>query len=215
MFHHRQYLENEGFGFGSPAERQRQYQKIRAMRAADSVREREIEKLTAQYEDRIATRDRKRAKKQITQNAMERLVEDLISESMAKGEFDNLQGKGEPLKHRTDHNPFGDFTSHKMNEILVEGGFAPEWILLQKDVQDEKARVRRVLEMRRERLGPLPLPEKEREIWESECERLERDEIRNLNKMIDQFNLVVPMMNAQMFHVPWRKICEDVLKNGK
>ncbi len=70
----------------------------------------------------------------MTQNALERVVEDLISESMAKGEFENLSGSGRPLPERTRYNPYMDFTSNKMNEILAEGGFAPEWIMLKKGV---------------------------------------------------------------------------------
>ena len=54
-----------------------------------------------------------------------------FSESMAKGEFDNLKGKGQPLpENRTGGHSINDFTKHKINEILVDGGFAPEWITL-------------------------------------------------------------------------------------
>ena len=49
---------------------------------------------------------------------------------MADGQFDNLAGKGQPLPDRVDYNPYADFTTHKMNQILVEGGFAPEWVRL-------------------------------------------------------------------------------------
>jgi len=47
---------------------------------------------------------------------MDRLVEDLIQESMAKGDFDNLSGKGKPLKFRSP-NPYVDFVTQKMNEV--------------------------------------------------------------------------------------------------
>ena len=52
--------------------------------------------------------------------AVNALVEDLISESIAAGEFDNLKGAGEPLPERRDFNPHTDPTTNKMNEILVE-----------------------------------------------------------------------------------------------
>ena len=85
---HRQYLSNEGFGYGNPFQRQKQYQKYKAVRAADNVTEFSVKKLTAKYETQLAVqKDGKRAKKIATKNAMERLVEDLISESMAKGLF--------------------------------------------------------------------------------------------------------------------------------
>ena len=106
----RQYLSNEGFGYGNVFQRQKQYQKFRAVRAAESVTEHNVQKLTEKsyesmvYETQIAVKeDRKnkeKAKKHLTKNAMERLVEDLISESMAKGDFDNLSGTGKPLPER-------------------------------------------------------------------------------------------------------------------
>lgn len=47
---------------------------------------------------------------------MDRLVEDLIQESMSRGEFDNLAGSGKPLKHQAS-NPYVDFITHKMNQV--------------------------------------------------------------------------------------------------
>ena len=47
---------------------------------------------------------------------MDRLVEDLIQESMQRGEFDNLAGKGKPLKHQAS-NPYVDFVTYKMNQV--------------------------------------------------------------------------------------------------
>jgi hypothetical protein len=32
-----------------------------------------------------------------------------------------------------DYNPYADFTTHKINQILAEGGFAPEWVMLRLD----------------------------------------------------------------------------------
>ncbi len=140
-----------------------------------------MEKLTSKYETRLEHLDKKkwgwiscwiqdsarekkplifhsnlRSKRHKEKGAIERMVEDMISESMANGEFENLPGKGKPLPDRTrlgvyyyiiigkkskfeskcllpfSYNPFTDFTSHKINEILVEGGFAPEWVMLKK-----------------------------------------------------------------------------------
>lgn len=51
-----------------------------------------------------------------TKYGFERLVEDLIQESMSKGEFENLSGKGKPLKDQN-NNPYVDFTTHKLNEV--------------------------------------------------------------------------------------------------
>lgn len=52
-----------------------------------------------------------------TKYGFDRLVEDLIQESMSKGEFDNLSGKGKPLKEQNT-NPYVDFSTHKLNEVI-------------------------------------------------------------------------------------------------
>ena len=57
---------------------------------------------------------RKTTKRHHTKNAMERLVEDLIQESMAKGDFDNLKGSGKPLPQRVIYNPYEDYTTYKV-----------------------------------------------------------------------------------------------------
>ena len=65
------------------------------------------------------TAERDRVKAQKTKNQMERLVEDLIQEGMANGAFDNLAGAGKPLPERpSDFNPYMDFTTHKINQVL-------------------------------------------------------------------------------------------------
>lgn len=128
-------VDNGGFGFGTPAQRQRQYQKKRAIEASETVYEHRVGKVVGQAEDRLVTLERKRVKKQQVRNQIERLVEDLIQESISKGDFDNLAGKGQPLPNKVDYNPYTDFTTHKMNQILVETGFAPEWVSLQKEIR--------------------------------------------------------------------------------
>ena len=55
----------------------------------------------------------------LSRYGMERLVEDLIQESMARGEFDNLQGVGKPLRQYNEYNPYVDFTTHKMNQVII------------------------------------------------------------------------------------------------
>ena len=64
-----------------------------------------------------------------------RLVEDLIQESMAKGEFNNLKGMGKPLKTSSDYNPMIDSTTHNLNKIMIEQGYAPEWVMLDREIK--------------------------------------------------------------------------------
>ena len=50
---------------------------------------------------------------------MERVVEDLIQESMSRGEFENLSLKGKPLKFQSE-NPYVDTVTHKLNQVNTE-----------------------------------------------------------------------------------------------
>merc|ERR1712142_727400 len=83
---HRQYLSFDGFGRGSPMQRSRQHKKHR------------VEKIAWQDEKSAIVVDKKRTKDVKTRMGMERVVEDLIQESMQKGDFDVIKGKGKPLK---------------------------------------------------------------------------------------------------------------------
>ena len=163
------------------------------------MHEHRLGKLTAQYEDRLATRERNIVKKQQSRNQIDRLVEDLITESMANGEFDNLDGAGKPLANSVDYNPYTDFTTHKINQIMAETGFAPEWIQLQKDIREEKEKLRHEMKKARQNLGPAPLTQKSHDTWIKYCGELKNNEVKTINKMIEKFNLIVPNMNNQMF----------------
>lgn len=76
-----------------------------------------IAKVTAEENalwDKSATKHKHKIK---TKYGLERLVEDLIQESMSKGEFSNLSGCGKPLRKQEYGNPYVDFTTHKINEV--------------------------------------------------------------------------------------------------
>lgn len=64
----------------------------------------------------------------IFRNAVERLVEDMILQSMKRGDFNNLKGMGKPLKN-DESNPYIDVIEYKLNKILINNGFAPPWIM--------------------------------------------------------------------------------------
>ena len=56
---------------------------------------------------------------------------------MASGQFDNLKYAGKPLPQTSEYNHYVDFTTHKMNEILLESDFAPEWVEIQKEIRSQ------------------------------------------------------------------------------
>ncbi|XP_073970635.1 dnaJ homolog subfamily C member 28 isoform X2 [Rhodnius prolixus] len=182
---HRQYLSYEGIGSGTPSQRQRQYTKYRAAKAMENVTEFRINKVQDDGNKALTLKEsRKKAKDIKTRFGMDRLVEDLIQESMSKGEFDNLPGKGKPLKNlQKTHNPYVDFVTHKMNEVLIDNGFTPAWITLQKEITEHKQKIKDKLVASRAKLGPLPLSQEEQLFWEEIKIRL-ADDVKVLNSKI-------------------------------
>ena len=66
---------------------------------------------------------------------MDRLVEFHVKEARARGELSNLKGEGKPLEQVPDHNPLVDKSTHLLNRVLIDNGFAPDWIMLAKDIR--------------------------------------------------------------------------------
>ncbi|XP_032642302.1 dnaJ homolog subfamily C member 28 [Chelonoidis abingdonii] len=195
---HRQYLSFEGVGFGTPSQRERQYKQFRVDRAAEQVMEYRKQKLESQYAmNAMIAKDIRQSKKIKITQAIDRLVEDLIQESMAKGDFDNLSGKGKPLQ-KFSYCPHIDPMTHNLNRILIDNGYQPEWILMQKEIRETIEELRRNIVASRNKLGEPMTPCRQKQ-WSQICEQLIED-IKKLNKRINDFNLIVPILNRQMVH---------------
>lgn len=197
---HRHYLSYEGVGSGTPSQRERRYRQVRVDRAAEQVlnyRQREHERAAAS-EGALVERDmRQRSQKIKITQAVERLVEDLIQESMARGDFRNLSGAGKPL-NKFEHNPYADPMTHNLNRILIDNGYQPPWIVTQRDIRETTTQIRNRLLEGRAKLGD-PMTPKEHSQWEQLCASVEEDLVK-LNKLVDNFNLVVPTLGMQMVH---------------
>ncbi|NWU93348.1 DJC28 protein, partial [Upupa epops] len=196
---HRHYLSFEGVGFGTPSQREKQYMQFRVDRATEQVLEYRQHRLERQYAgtDLMKAKDVRQSKKVKITQAVERLVEDLIQESMAKGDFDNLSGKGKPLQKFSDC-PHVDPMTHNLNRILIDNGYQPEWILMQKEIRETIENLRKNIVASRNKLGEPMTPYRQKQ-WKSICEEFVEN-IRKLNKRIDSFNLVVPLLSRQMVH---------------
>ncbi|KAI4901341.1 hypothetical protein NFI96_010218 [Prochilodus magdalenae] len=209
---HRQYLNFEGVGSGTPSQRERQYRQFRMDRATDQVleyRRKRMEQAAAE-EGAMVTRDARIRSKQIKiTQAVERLVEDMIQESMARGDFHNLSGAGKPLS-KFDHNPYADPMTHNLNRILIDNGYQPEWIVAQKEIRENIKKMREGLQEVRSRLGS-PMKHSEQLRWKEHCAAF-ADELKKLNKKVDTFNLIVPLMSLQMVHFSMAKEVDKVLK---
>ncbi|XP_008834179.1 dnaJ homolog subfamily C member 28 [Nannospalax galili] len=200
---HRHYLSFEGVGFGTPSQREKQYRQFRADRATEQVMDYQRQKLQSQYfADSITIKDVRHSKEGKITQAIERLVEDLIQESMAKGDFDNLSGKGKPLKKFSGCS-YIDPMTHNLNRILIDNGYQPEWILMQKEIKDTIEQLREELLVSRKKLGK-PMTSVEQKQWNQVCEQFQEN-IRKLNKRISDFNLIVPILTRQKVHFDAQK----------
>ncbi|NXG47466.1 DJC28 protein, partial [Psilopogon haemacephalus] len=196
---HRHYLSFEGVGIGTPSQREKQYMQFRVDRATEQVLEYRKQRLESQYagSDLMKAKDVRESKKMKITQAVERLVEDLIQESMAKGDFDNLRGKGKPLQKFSEC-PHIDPMTHNLNRILIDNGYQPEWILMQKEIRETIEGLRKNIVASRSKLGGPMSPHRQKQ-WNRICEQFIED-IRKLNKRVDSFNLVVPLLSRQMMH---------------
>ena len=99
------------------------------------------------------------------------------------------------------YNPYEDFTTYKMNQILAEGGFAPEWIMLKRDILSEREKLREDLRQKSaEIFRRQNLSLRERQDWNQFLTSLKDTRVKKLNASIDRFNLMVPSLNSQLFH---------------
>ncbi|XP_069492378.1 dnaJ homolog subfamily C member 28 [Ambystoma mexicanum] len=195
---HRQFLSYEGVGFGTPSQREKQYTQFRVDRASDLVMDFKKQKLESQYsENTMIAKDIKTSKKVKITQAIERLVEDLIQESMARGDFDNLSGKGKPLD-KFSYCPHIDPMTHNLNRILMDNGYQPEWIMKQKEIRETIEKLRHEILLSRKKCSDLKTSH-QLKLWNQSCKEFSED-IKNLNKLINDFNLIVPLLNWQMVH---------------
>nr|XP_054752639.1 dnaJ homolog subfamily C member 28-like [Lytechinus pictus] len=207
---HRQYLEYEGIGFGTPSQRQKQYQKYRAMKASDAVSTHRIYKIAVTDEKGLVLKDKKAARKIRTTNVIERLVEDLIQDSMAKGEFDDLPGMGKPLPPKTAYCPYVDAATHNLNEVLVNNGYAPEWIQLEKDIRNMLTEAKNALLHERLKLGAEPLNDYNVSKW-ADLQFEFSEKVKQINRRVNDFNLIVPIIKLQKVHIQPEKEIAKVL----
>ncbi|XP_043661991.1 dnaJ homolog subfamily C member 28 [Drosophila teissieri] len=211
---HRQYLSNEGIGVGTPFQRQKQYQQVRAMKAQERVLEHRIDKAAAGEKTLMSkggSHFRKHAIK--TKYGIDRVVEDLIQEAMSKGDFNNLNGSGKPLSSAQSQNPYLDFTTHKLNKIMLDNGFTPEWISLGKDIRDAVAQLKTKLRQERKYYGEWPLQRAEDLTAWKLFTRNHQDDVQQLNKLIDKYNLIVPILENQFFRLQLDRMAEPIFKD--
>ncbi len=98
-------------------------------------------------------------------------------------------------------------------QILIENGFSPQWVMLEKEIRSEIANIKNRLRSERLKLGEIPLSATERLAWEKFQNAL-NDDVKQINKKINDYNLIVPLLSKQMVHVNLSKISEKCLRDN-
>lgn len=116
----------------------------------------------------------------------ESLVDKLIRESMERGEFDELSGKGEPVD--LSENPFEDPDVRTAHRLLRNAGFAPAWMEDRKDIESNLDRARSIL-LRAKELYQGETPHGP--AWQRAVQEF-RETVAELNQRIRIYNLRAP-----------------------
>jgi DnaJ family protein C protein 28 len=123
--------------------------------------------------------------------------EEQIRKAMEDGQFDNLPGKGKPLK--LDDNPFEDPEWRQANKILQDNGFTLPWIEKAQEIDQRLEKARHDLKIAWEwRCSKQPVQSNMDTEWKRAEGRF-RDEIAEINKLIFSYNLEAPNMQLQRF----------------
>ncbi|KAF6023638.1 DNAJC28 [Bugula neritina] len=195
---HRQYLSMQGVGYGTPSQRRKQYDSWRADKASERVFQFRKDGMLRDPDSKEVVRKEDESgftRKIRTSNFLLRLADDMIKESMAKGDFDNLPGKGQPLKSSSDHNPYVDSHTHKLNNVLINNGYAPQWMTLETEIRTTYQKLSSNLELSHAALCTGD----SRKLWSLEVVKF-RDAIKELNKKVDTLNMLAPSLAIQMVH---------------
>lgn len=139
------------------------------------------------------TGDAKQQRRKPTMEAYRRVADQLIEEAIARGEFDDVPGKGQPLDLRpTEADRQGTWA---FEQVLSEGNFKPEWIEDRRDIESKLAEARKVLARvwlwRQDALARGEGYAIVARQWDRAVAAF-RDEVVKLNKRIRDYNLKAP-----------------------
>lgn len=152
----------------------------------------------------------------------DRIVESKIRAAQAEGKFNNLRGQGQPL--RLDENPFENPEWEMANDLLKQGGFRPDWLEqdleLQKDFARARENLQRSYRWRNETLAGLGERRdlEAQQHWSYAAEEWARAQARfrasvaQINKGILSLNLKVPLERFQRRKVNAEEELERLMK---
>jgi len=133
---------------------------------------------------------------------IEQDVEEQIQIAIANGEFDNIEGKGKPLKSLLGNadNPYLDQADRIGYGLLQKHGFAPEWIEQQKRIHSDLEHHIRELSASWAASKFEPT-----HAWVVQKDRF-RQNMAALNKRVRDYNLNCPVFAQMLFFDPVEEV---------
>ena len=140
-------------------------------------------------------------------------IEELLRKAIEEGKFDDLPGKGKPLR-LDEINPHADSDWELAYHIIKEGGFTLPWIETIREIEKEIEAARKevqhawkwyVIYLSAEAPKEKILPE-----WESALKRF-KHKLDNLNKHIRDYNLEVPNAHFQRPLLSYEKEIDKII----
>jgi DnaJ family protein C protein 28 len=129
-------------------------------------------------------------------------LDEIIQRAMAEGQFDNLPGKGKPLK--LDGNPHEDAEWRTAHRILKNAGFTLPWIETLREIEADLESARMGLShtwaWRIDSLAAAQDPDWRESEWLQAIETFQ-EKISALNKRILIYNLQVPSDRFQRLKI--------------
>jgi len=137
-------------------------------------------------------------------------VEEHIQRAMVEGKFNDLPGKGKPLK--LDENPLEDPDWRMANHLLRSNGFSLPWIETSREIDAEINTTRQALTRtwawRQTSLSGGNLDDEVELEWQLALNRF-KEQITAINRRILNYNLGVP---AQRFQKPTLNADREVIR---
>ncbi|KAL2650019.1 hypothetical protein R1flu_018147 [Riccia fluitans] len=134
------------------------------------------------------------------------VAEQRITQSILRGEFEKLPGKGKPIK--LESNPHADPAEDLAYRILAKNGFAPEWVELNKEIRLKIRRWRKALDLAwQKKLEADSCGEAQPDDlkWESLLPKFD-SELQEINQKVRKYNLLVPFGRQLMCYRLEREI---------
>ncbi|XP_028513513.1 dnaJ homolog subfamily C member 28-like [Exaiptasia diaphana] len=139
--------------------------------------------------------------KQYRQHKFEKAIDDVHSHKTTRfGSDETSIAQPEKKAIRKTMISGANSGTHRLNKVLIDSGYIPDWIALEKEIRDDLHTLRISMNIKRSKLGPMPFTKKDSIKWDEYREGFQQM-VRLIDSKIDKLNLIVPIMTRQKVHV--------------